>query len=73
VAGYKVNSNKSVAFLYTNDKQAEQEKVGNQQPSQFIIFFSLKNLEVFWSFDRNLRVLGRRKAKEVCRLFPLLL
>jgi hypothetical protein len=23
VAGYQINSNKSVAFLYTNDKQAE--------------------------------------------------
>jgi hypothetical protein len=23
--GYKINSNKSVAFLYTNDKQAEKE------------------------------------------------
>ena len=25
VAGYRINSNKSVAFLYTNDKQAEKE------------------------------------------------
>jgi hypothetical protein len=25
VARYKINSNKSVAFLYTNDKQAEKE------------------------------------------------
>ena len=25
VAGYKTNSNKSVAFLYINDKQAEKE------------------------------------------------
>ena len=25
VAGYKINSNKSVAFLYTKDKQTEQE------------------------------------------------
>jgi hypothetical protein len=25
VAVYKINSNKSVAFLYTNDKQAEKE------------------------------------------------
>jgi hypothetical protein len=25
VAGYKTNSNKSVAFLYTKDKQAEKE------------------------------------------------
>ena len=25
VAGYKINSNKSMAFLYTKDKQAENE------------------------------------------------
>ena len=25
VAGYKINSNKSMAFLYTNDKQIEKE------------------------------------------------
>jgi hypothetical protein len=25
VAGYKINSNKSMAFLYTKDKQAEKE------------------------------------------------
>ena len=25
VAGYKINANKSVAFLYTKDKQAEKE------------------------------------------------
>ena len=25
VAGYKINPNKSVAFLYTKDKQAEKE------------------------------------------------
>jgi hypothetical protein len=25
VAGYKINSNKSVAFLYTNDKCAEKK------------------------------------------------
>ena len=25
VAGYKINSNKSISFLYTNDKQTEKE------------------------------------------------
>jgi hypothetical protein len=25
IAGYKINSNKSMPFLYTNDKQAEKE------------------------------------------------
>jgi hypothetical protein len=32
VAGYKINSNTSVAFLYTKDKQAE-KKLGKQHPS----------------------------------------
>jgi hypothetical protein len=32
VEGYKINSNKSVAFLYTKDKQAEKE-LGKQHPS----------------------------------------
>jgi hypothetical protein len=31
VAGYKINSNKSAAFLYTNDKQAEKE-IGETTP-----------------------------------------
>jgi hypothetical protein len=29
VAGYKINSNKSVAFLYTKDKQAEKDISNN--------------------------------------------
>ena len=33
VAGYKINSNKSMAFLYTKDKQAE-NKLEKQYPSQ---------------------------------------
>jgi ribosome biogenesis protein Nip4 len=33
VAGYKVNSNKSMAFLYTKDKQAEKE-IREKHPSQ---------------------------------------
>jgi hypothetical protein len=32
VVGYKINSNNSMAFLYTKDKQAEKER--NQLPSQ---------------------------------------
>ena len=33
VAGYKINSNKSVAFFYRKDKQTE-KKLGKQFPSQ---------------------------------------
>jgi hypothetical protein len=32
VAGYKINSNKSISFLYTNDKQDEKE-IGETIPS----------------------------------------
>jgi hypothetical protein len=31
VAGYKINSNKSMAFLYTKDKQAENEVDAHSQ------------------------------------------
>jgi hypothetical protein len=33
VAGYKINSNKSMVFLYTKDKHTE-KKLGKQHPSQ---------------------------------------
>jgi hypothetical protein len=33
VAGYKINSNKSMAFLYTKDKQTEKE-IREKHPSQ---------------------------------------
>ena len=33
VARYKINSNKSVAFIYTNDKKAD-KKLGKYLPSQ---------------------------------------
>ena len=35
VAGYKINSNKSLAFLYTKDKQAEKEIWGRQRQVDF--------------------------------------
>jgi hypothetical protein len=34
VSGHKINSNKSRAFLYTNDKWTE-KKLGKQHPSQY--------------------------------------
>ena len=34
VAGYKTNSKKSTAFLYTKDKQAEKEIMETTPPSQ---------------------------------------
>jgi hypothetical protein len=34
VSGYKINSNKSIVFLYTNDKQAKKE---NRETTPFTI------------------------------------
>jgi hypothetical protein len=34
VAGYKINSNKSVAFLYTENTEAEKEIRGKKHPSE---------------------------------------
>jgi hypothetical protein len=42
VAGYKINSRKSVAFLYTNDKWAEKE---NKEKTPFTIV--TKNIKYF--------------------------
>ena len=33
VAGYKINTQKSLAFLYTNNKKNQKEKLRNQSPS----------------------------------------
>jgi predicted transcriptional regulator YheO len=41
VAGYKINSNKSLAFLYTKDKQAEKEI---RETTPFIIATKSKNI-----------------------------
>ena len=35
VAGYKINSKKSVALFYRDDKWAEKKKSENQHPSQY--------------------------------------
>ena len=41
---YKINSNQSVAFLYTNDKQAEKE---NRETTLFtIVTNSIKYLQI---------------------------
>jgi hypothetical protein len=43
VVGYKINSNRSVAFLYTNNKQAEKE---NRKTTPFTIVTNIKFLGV---------------------------
>jgi hypothetical protein len=43
VAGYKINSNKSITFLYTNDKWAEKE---------------IRETTPFTKFANNIKYLG---------------
>jgi hypothetical protein len=54
VAGYKINSNKSVAFLYTKDKQAEKE---------------IRELTAFEIVTNNIKYLGVTLTKEVKDLY----
>jgi hypothetical protein len=54
VAGYKINSNKSVAFLYIKDKQAEQE---------------IRETTPFSIVTNNIKYLGMTLTKEVKDLY----
>jgi hypothetical protein len=54
VAGYKINSNKSVAFLYTKDKQAEKE---------------IRETIPFTIDTKNIKYLGVTLTKEVKDLY----
>jgi hypothetical protein len=54
VAGYKINSNKSVAFLYIQDKQAEKEK---------------RETNPFTMVTNNIKYLGMTLTKEVKDLY----
>jgi hypothetical protein len=70
VAGYKINSNKSVAFLYTKDKRTEKE-IGETTPFT-IVTTSIKYLgvtltkEVKDLFDKNFKSL-KKEIKEDLR------
>jgi hypothetical protein len=54
VAGYKINSNKSVAFLYTKDKQDEKE---------------IRGTTLFKIVTNNIKYLGVTLTKEVKDLY----
>jgi hypothetical protein len=54
VAGYKINSNKSVAFLYTKDKQAEKE---------------IRETKPFTIVTSNIKYVGVTLTKEVKDLY----
>jgi hypothetical protein len=54
VAGYKINSNKSMTFLYTKDKQAEKE---------------IREITSFTIVTNNIKYLGVTLTKEVKDLY----
>ena len=54
VAGYKIKSNKSMAFLYTKDKQAEEE---------------IRETTTFSIVTNNIKYLGVTLTKEVKDLY----
>ena len=54
MAGYKINSNKSVAFLYSKDKQAEKE---------------IREMTPFTIVTNNIRYLGVTLTKQVKDLY----
>ena len=54
VAGYKINSNKSVAFLYTKDKKTEKE---------------IRDTTPFTIVTTNIKYLGVTLTKEVKDLY----
>jgi hypothetical protein len=70
VAGYKINSNKSMAFLYTKDKQTEKEI--RETTSFTIVTNNIKYLGVILTkevkdlYDKNLKSL-KKDIKEVLR------
>ena len=69
VAGYKINSNKSVAFLYTNDKEVEKEI---RETIPFTIVTNIKCLgvtltkEVKDLYDKNFKSL-KKEIKDLRR------
>jgi hypothetical protein len=71
VAGYKINSNKSVAFLYTKDKQAEKE-IRETKPFQ-IVTNNIKYLgvtlskEVKYLYDKNSKSLKKEIEQNLKR------
>ena len=54
VAGYKINSNKSIAFLYSKDKQAQKE---------------IKETTLFTIVINNIKLLGVTLIKQVKDLY----
>ena len=74
VAGYKINSNKSVAFLYSKDKQVEKE---TRKTTPFMILTN--NIKYFGVsltkqvkdlYDKNSKSLKKEFEEDLRRLNP---
>ena len=69
MAGYKINSNKSVAFLYTNDKQTEKEI--RETTAVTIVATTIKYFGVAltkqmkYLYDKNIKSIKKEIEKEL--------
>jgi hypothetical protein len=77
VAGYKINSNKPMAFLYTKDKQAE-KKIRETTPFT-IVTKNIKYLgvtltkEVKDLYDKNFKSEERNQKSQKIEISPMLM
>ena len=74
---YKINSNKSVAFLYTNDKWAEKE---NRKTAPFTLVKN--NIKYLWVtvpkqvkffYDRTSSILERNQRTQKMERYPMIM
>jgi hypothetical protein len=74
VSGYKINSNKSVAFLYSNDSWAEKyitETTTFTIVTNYIKYFGVTLAkQVKDLYDNNIKRKKSKKASEKCRNLP---
>jgi hypothetical protein len=66
VAGYKINSNKSVAFFYTKDKQAEKE-IREITPFT-IVANNIKYLGVTCLYDKDFKSLKKEFKEDLQKI-----
>ena len=68
VAGYKINSNKSVAFLYTKDKQDEKDIRETTLVTNNIKYFGVAlTKEMKYLYDKNFKSLKKEIEEDLRR------
>jgi hypothetical protein len=71
VAGYKINSNKSVVFLYTKDKQAEKElrETEKKKPTNHIKYLGVPlTKEMKYLYDKNCKSLKKKYRRRTQKM-----